>query len=95
MGCEVSDHQVKLLALAKEVIILFDGDEAGTKGALGLREKLAGQRLVRIIHLPEGSEPETLPARTLRWLVNGVQQLDLIEVRFRTAEKPEPPTPTT
>ena len=44
MGCELSDYQVKLLATAAEVIILFDGDEAGRKGAAAAAEKLARAR---------------------------------------------------
>lgn len=103
MGCELSDYQVKLLsAHTKEVIILFDGNEAGWSGAEAARQKLAVHvSVVRLACLPSDHEPETLPPRALRWLVNGLQALDLAEVSFDFAkppsvaegQKPPPPSP--
>lgn len=82
MGCEVSDAQVALLAEAADVIVLFDGNEAGWSGAETVREKLAGKVPVRVIRLPQDTEPEDLPPRALRWLVNGMRSIDLAEVSF-------------
>jgi DNA primase len=86
MGCEVSEHQLELLATAKDVVVLFDGDEAGRAGALAVLDALASRIPVRIAHLPDGLQPDALSPRALRWLVNGLQLLDLAEVRisFRT-----------
>jgi len=82
MGCELSGRQVELLRAFPEVVLLFDGDEAGRVGAQSARAKLAEITVVRVIHLPEGMKPDDLTVRALKWLVNGVQLLDLEEVRY-------------
>jgi len=87
MGCSLSEAQARLLAEAKEVIVLYDGNEAGWKGATAARELLVVKTTVRLIRLPAGNkpagyEPEDLSARALRWAVNGLRQLDLAEVSF-------------
>lgn len=85
MGCELSDHQAQLLYYAeREVIILFDGDEAGRAGAQAAQQKLHGRVKTRMVRLPDGAAPDELPAKALRWLVNGMQVLDLAEVAFAT-----------
>ena len=90
MGSDVSKHQARLLTEAKEVVILFDGDDAGWGGALLARELLARDITVRLGRLPKGAEPESLSPKALRWLVNGLRQLDLAEVSFAF---PAPTTP--
>lgn len=82
MGCELSDSQARLMSEAKEVIILFDGDEAGYKGALHAKEKISKYVPVRIVKLPEKTEPEDFSPKALRWLINGISSLDLAEVSF-------------
>jgi len=83
MGCDLSDHQARLLAAVKEVIVLYDGNEAGYSGADAAKAKLEQLGVtVRIARLPEDTEPDDLHPRALRWLVNGMQQLDLTEVSF-------------
>jgi DNA primase len=87
MGCSLSEAQARLLAEAKEVIVLYDGNDAGWKGAAAARDLLAGKTVVRLIRLPAGGkpagyEPEDLSARTLRWAINGLRQLDLAEMSF-------------
>lgn len=78
MGSELSTHQATLIAeLASECIVLFDGDEAGWAGADAVRECLSERLTVRVAKLPPGAEPDTLSPRALRWLVNGMQALDL------------------
>ena len=83
MGCELSDHQARLLAQAKEVVVLFDGNQAGWSGAEAVRQKLAGQTIVRIARLPENTEPDDLSRQELRWLINGLQVLNLEDASFR------------
>lgn len=97
MGVELSDHQVARLRSAPEVIILFDGDEAGRRGAAAAAEKLAPHTLVRIAQLPTGLEPDDLSAKALRWLLNGMRALNLLTVSFafRGDESPSVPPPTT
>ena len=80
MGCELSHKQAELLSQAKEVVIIFDGNQAGRDGADKARELLTELVPVRVVHLPEDLEPDDLPPRALRWLINGLQALDLAEV---------------
>lgn len=94
MGCELSDQQARLLADAKEVFILFDGNEAGYIGAAKAKEKLAPLVPVRVVNLEPGTEPESFSPPTLRWLVNGMSRLDIGEVSF-SRRQPEPNTPQT
>lgn len=82
MGSELSDQQALLCSEAKEVIVLFDGDEAGQKGAANAAVKLAAYVPVRVARLPDSTEPESFSPKALRWLVNGMQTLDLTEVAF-------------
>lgn len=90
MGCELSDQQVRLMTDAKEVIVIFDGDEAGAKGAAHAQEKLSPHVPVRVVRLPEGTEPEDFSPKALRWLVNGISSLDLSEVAFLRRSGPPP-----
>jgi DNA primase len=86
MGCELSERQAELLAQFPEVVVLFDGDEAGRAGAEAAKARLQGRTIVRTIHLPDGRKPDDLSARALKWLINGVQLLDLEEVRYLPRE---------
>ena len=82
MGCSLSEHQVKLLTKAKEVIVIFDGNKAGQSGADLARQKLFGKVPVRLVRLPTDMEPDDLSPKALHWLINGIQGLDLREVSF-------------
>ncbi len=82
MGVEVSPYQANLIAGAKDLTVIFDGDEAGYAGADKIREQLGSVLPVRIIRLPAGVKPDDCPPRLMRWLVNGVRQLDLSEVSY-------------
>jgi DNA primase len=87
MGSDLSDAQAELLTYAKEVIVLFDGDDAGRNGSVSAMKKLEERNVIaRVAHLPEGTKPDDLSPRLLRWLVNGLQGLDLAEVRFETGK---------
>lgn len=83
MGTQVSAEQCALLHLLPEIIVLFDGDEAGDLGARELFARLQDHPKVRLVELPAGFEPEQLPVRALRWLVAGMSQLDLRFVSLR------------
>ena len=83
MGCELSASQAELLRACREVIVLFDGNEAGWSGAEKVRELLSPSITVRIVRLPAGKEPEDLSPKGLRWLVNGLASLDLTEVALQ------------
>ncbi len=93
MGCELSDQQARLLAEAKEVFILYDGNEAGYAGAEKAKEKLLPLVPVRVVKLEAGTEPENFSPQALRWLVNGMSRLDLGEIAFSRRPAESAPTP--
>jgi DNA primase len=82
MGSELSPWQAELIADAPEVIILFDGDDAGRAGSHAARDLLADHTMVRVITLPQHKSPDDLGPRALRWLINGMQQLALTQISF-------------
>jgi DNA primase len=82
MGVETSPYQAALLSKAKDLVVLFDGDEAGTRGANALREQLGGTLPVRVVRLPPRTNPDHLSPKALRWMVNGVRMLDLLELSY-------------
>ena len=87
MGCELSAAQSELLCAGREVIVLYDGNDAGWSGAEKVREQLSARLTVRLVRLPSGCEPETLSPKGLRWLVNGLRALDLTEIALQFAER--------
>lgn len=86
MGSDVSDAQIELLAHSPEVIILFDGDEAGRRGGETAYAALNDRTKARIIELPADTEPEGHEPRTLRWAVNGVRQVGIHRLSFSLRE---------
>ncbi|HLK14020.1 MAG TPA: toprim domain-containing protein, partial [Fimbriimonadaceae bacterium] len=90
MGCSVSEAQVDLLALSPSVSILFDGNEAGRSGAEVAARLLAPRVPVRLVRLPDGLEPEDVPADALRWLVGGAEAFDFSEVTFTAPPREAP-----
>lgn len=84
MGSTVSGHQAELLSVVPELIILFDGDEAGQAGTEQLQRLLrTAGTIVRVARLNHGIGPDDLSVRALRWLIRGMKELDLAEVTFR------------
>jgi DNA primase len=66
MGSSVSPEQVELLAgKAKGVVVFFDGDEAGFDGAKKAAAELAEKVWAKIIHCPEGKQPDLLTPEEL------------------------------
>jgi len=87
MGTELSEYQARMLSQARDVTILFDGDDAGWTGGMRARETLQSQGLssVRVVRLPAGFEPEHLSQAELRWLLEGLG-LGLTEIAFCVPE---------
>ena len=84
MGSELSPWQAELIADAPEVIVIFDGDKAGRAGGGAARDSpCRAHPLFRLVQLPNDTSPDDLGPRALRWLINGVQQLELVEVAFK------------
>lgn len=78
----LSDAQAKTLSVAKDVVVLFDGNDAGRTGAERAKAKLEKLTTVRVASLPDGAEPEDLSRSALRWLITGMRALDLVNVVF-------------
>lgn len=95
MGCALSDAQADLLArTADETIILYDGNDAGWNGAVEAKTKLeARQTIVRVVRLPENTEPDDLSPKAIRWLANGMTSLDLAEVTLGFRKQGEEVSP--
>lgn len=57
-GCQFSELQVKQLEKlpAREIIIAYDGDEAGRVAAYKLKFRLNKKKIVSILELPEGRD---------------------------------------
>jgi DNA primase len=69
MGSDLSEHQAALAAKANHVIVLFDGNEAGRKGAASAAGRLTEIGVpVTLVELPEGWEPEDCTRQQLAWL---------------------------
>jgi DNA primase len=68
MGTSISAEQVALLRdcpALRYVSVMLDGDQAGRTAVPEIAARLARHWWVRIIDLPEGAEPDTLPQETL------------------------------
>lgn len=83
MGCSASNEQLACLSTVPELVVIYDGNEAGRGGARQIANALDQQTAVRLALLPEGFEPEGLPPRALRWLINGMRVLNLRSVEFQ------------
>jgi DNA primase len=61
LGTALTRHHVKLLKrYAKEVIILFDGDEAGIKAAIRAVPLFLSEQLeAKVVSLPQGEDPDS------------------------------------
>lgn len=67
MGTSCSDEQAQLVLAAgfKYVTLLMDGDDAGRKAAEANASILAKHVYVRLVELPEGEKPDSVPDRYL------------------------------
>ena len=66
MGSDLSPLQARLLERFQLVVILYDGDDAGRKGARGAIDLLVRRTAIRVVELPEGSQPDTVAWDWLR-----------------------------
>jgi DNA primase len=67
MGTELHERPAQLLAERfSRVMMLLDGDEAGRRGSERAAARLRERCEVRVMQLPEGVQPDQLPAWRLR-----------------------------
>jgi DNA primase len=74
MGTSVSVQQLELLAHAnaRHITVMLDGDEPGKAAAEEVAGAIANVAWSRIVHLPDGTEPDTIdPAQLERLLGRG------------------------
>lgn len=70
LGIHLSEPQHRLLRSASRVVIMFDGDPAGTKAAATLHERIASAAKVVIASVPQGLDPDDLSDLELRRLLS-------------------------
>ncbi|MBX9660412.1 MAG: toprim domain-containing protein [Nitrospiraceae bacterium] len=68
MGSSLSDAQETLLAQFNRVILLFDGDDAGRAAALAIVPRLMARTFVKVITLPDGTQPDQLSSDEINQL---------------------------
>ncbi len=69
----VSDEQAEILAeTGRRIVLLFDGNEAGYEGMRRGAGRLVTKSYVRVVKLPEGTEPDDLNSRQLNELLHFV-----------------------
>ena len=70
LGASLSDEQAAILAgTGRRLILMYDGEEAGQKGARRAAAKLITQAFVRAVKLAPGTEPDSLSAEELRSII--------------------------
>ena len=76
-GTKVTSDQIRLLSKFENVTILFDGDDAGRRGATQLSSKLSAFCKVTIIGLDEGKDPDKLTASEIQKIrsIAGVKEI--------------------
>jgi DNA primase len=62
MGTSISVQQLELLAHAnaRHITVMLDGDEAGREAAEKVAGAIGNVAWSRIVHLPEGAQPDTI-----------------------------------
>ncbi len=73
MGCALSTRQESMLVERfRRVVLMLDGDPAGRAAGRRLRARLSGTCEVALVELPDGAQPDQLPASAIRPLLGGV-----------------------
>lgn len=85
MGSDLSEHQAVLVAKARHVTVLFDGDVAGRMGGVKAVDRLATLTNVHLVLVPDGSKPEDCTAELLRWQLAGVVSHHLTSLALQIA----------
>lgn len=70
MGSSLSDVQAQKLVPFGRVILMLDGDEAGTEATHRIAAQLARRVLVRIADVPPDKQPDLLPSDEIRRILD-------------------------
>jgi len=71
MGCTLSDEQERLLnEHVGMVLLLLDGDEAGRAGAQSIGARLMHKLFVKVIDLPDGTQPDQLSSDEIKSILS-------------------------
>jgi DNA primase len=67
MGTSISVQQLELLAnaTARHITVMLDGDEAGREASEKVAGAIANVAWSRIVHLPDGAQPDTVDPAAL------------------------------
>jgi DNA primase len=71
LGASASPAQIAWLSNAAQILVLFDGDDAGWSGARALAGQLSAKVHTIVRDMPPGLDPDDLSDPQLRCLVNG------------------------
>ena len=70
LGVHLSTHQQQLLADARRIVLLLDGDHAGRSAATRIANSLAHTHRVQVVTLDDGQDPDDLPDDALRCAID-------------------------
>ncbi len=73
MGCSISaEQEQRLVQHFRQVVIMLDGDEAGRRAATEIAGRLANSVWVHVVDMPDGKQPDQLPAQEIQELLGKV-----------------------
>jgi DNA primase len=71
MGSSLSEHQEHLLVNATDrLVLMFDGDEAGTKCLRDFYSRLRRRVFLKEVHLEDGEQPDGLTPERVKELLS-------------------------
>ncbi len=70
MGSFLSDPQEKVLQKCAQVVLFLDGDPAGREAGRTIAARLMCQTFVRVIDLPDGTQPDQLSSDEINALLS-------------------------
>jgi DNA primase len=66
------EQETQLVVHFRQVIVMLDGDEAGRQAAGGIAWRLGNNLWVRVVHVPEGKQPDQLTTEELQALLKAI-----------------------
>jgi DNA primase len=72
VGSSLADGQEKLLEPFRRIVLLLDGDNAGREAAAAIAARLVRRFFVRVVEVPDGSDPAELTTAEIKGLLHGV-----------------------